>query len=281
MTTPAEFELLPPAPKPLNKGEAQALHDKIVKSTVAFADETCAWLYQFDAGRGWEALGHASFKDYADAMREEVALSSFYNMRDKGAVDYTLTQATGHAVHLQMRHALAIKSLQPTQMVLAFKEAFGVRGANPTVQMIERIVKKFEPKGGKKGGGGKKKVTENNGWSKEDLEKDKELAMAFVALSVWGNSDVKSIKDGALTLNRTDIIFMAKLPKPRLMEIQDLVMGNRWTPQNAVKFLNTMPDKYTTVEDLQNYALATKGKFVTVDIEGFTITCKANRAARR
>ena len=118
------------------------------------------------------------------------------------------------------------------------------------------------------------------GGRKEDLDKDKELAMAFVSLGVWGLSDIKAIKNG-IGLKRADILFLAKLPKPRLMEMQDLIMGHGWTPQQALKFLDTMPDKFTTVEDLSYYALATKGKFFTADIDGGTVTYKVNRAAIR
>lgn len=267
--------------KRMTKEAAQALHEKIIDGARTFAYSTGNMLLQMQNERGWEALGHASLKEYMNAVRGETGLSSMYNWLDTATVNDNLSRATGRVIELPITHALVLKDLEPEQQVLAFTEATeGGKEIRPTVKVFERVVKKVAPAPKKK----RKAATRDDssdGWTKEDLAKDTELAMAFASLSILGDSDVKAIRNGTIGLKRADILFWAKLPKPKVLEIVDLVMGNRWTPAEAVKFVNSMPDENSTVEELQNYCLATKGKFYTATINGFTITVKANRAALR
>lgn len=126
------------------------------------------------------------------------------------------------------------------------------------------------------------KEPEVPGWSHEQLKKDEELMDAFTAVSaVYGNDDTRGIRTGGVGLKRADVIQLAKLPKERMMEIRDLIFENHWTPKDCLKFLGQMADKDSTVEDLMNYALATKGHFFEAAINGYTLTCKLNRAAKR
>lgn len=266
----------------LTKDEAQQLEDLIIQGATTFAEETGPMLLRMRDERGWEALGHKSFKEYAATLQDKMGISSAYNYLNAADVNASLSKSTGRVVKLPLRHALALKDLEPEQRLLAFNEATsGGQEVRPSEKVFARAASKVAPAKSKK----RKASTASDhtdGWTKDDLAKDQELAIAFGQLrGLYGDSDAKAIQNGTIGYRRADVIQLSKLPKPKLMEIQDLVFANRWTPKECLEFLGKMPDKYSTVEELQNYALATKGKFFTADIEGFTITCKANRAALR
>jgi hypothetical protein len=128
----------------------------------------------------------------------------------------------------------------------------------------------------------KKKKDTSAGWTPEDLGKDEELMDAFTAVAaVYGNDDTKAIRLGTIGLKRGDVLTLAKLSREKMLEIQDLIMANHWTPEKAIKFLNDTPDDGSTIHDLQNWALGTNGKFFTCKVGGFTVTCKSDSAAPR
>lgn len=267
----------------------------IVPDKQMTAEETSQWesklLYNFEnAGmillkireeRGWEAKGFKSFKEYCGSLDEIMGTRKAYYLTDQAEVNNSLSQATGKTVRLPLTHALALKDLEPEQRLLAFNEATGGKeDAKPTAKVFERAARHVAPAAPPK----KKRKAErddSDGWSKEELKNDTELAMAFASLAILGADDIKAIQNGTIGLKRADIIFWAKLPRQKVLEIQDLVMGNRWSPADAIKFVGSMPDDNTSVEDLKNYCLSTKGKYYTATIDGFTITVKANRAALR
>jgi hypothetical protein len=268
-------------PHKLTKSEAEALHQEIVSGARSFAEQTSFKLLRMDRERGWEALGHKSFRDYAEAVRGEVGLSSMYNWRDWAEVNDNLSRATEKTVRLPLTHALVLKDLEPDEQLLAFNEATkGDEEAKPTEKVFERAAKKVAPAKPKK----RKAATrdDSDGWTKEDLEKDEPLAAALKTLgSVWGLADVKAVQNGTIGLSRGDILLLAKQSRPELLEVQDLIMGNRWSAAQALKFITTMPDENSTLEEMQNYCLSTKGKFFEATINGFTHTVKANKAALR
>jgi hypothetical protein len=147
-------------------------------------------------------------------------------------------------------------------------------GKMPTARHVQAVVNRMRAED--------RQIKRSEGWTAEELAKDNELKLAFQFIaSAFGEAVAQAIQNGTIGLKRGDIIFWAKLPTPKALEIQDLVMGNRWTPADAIKFAGTMPDDNTTVEDLKNYCLATKDKFYTATIGGFTITVKGSRAALR
>jgi hypothetical protein len=84
-------------------------------------------------------------------------------------------------------------------------------------------------------------------------------------------------------LKRTDVLFLAKLPKEKMLEIYDLIFGSHWMPKMAVDFINDMPDEHSTVRDLISWCLGTKDKFYTAEVlsGAFTVTCKGNRRIPR
>jgi hypothetical protein len=289
-----EFENLGPAVEidtthEMSKAEATKYHNQL------FVGESIRMyaLLKIREEQGWKALGFESFREYAESepiVELFGSTSNVYRTADQAEICLQLSLGMKKQVLLPMTTALELKPLEPDQRIIAFtKVTSGKPDARPTAKQFERVVAQLMPKtpsGGGGGGGSKKRAgrkEDQTSWDLEDIKKnDPTLAMAFVSVAgVWGSKDVDAIRNGTIGLNRADVLFLSKLPKPKLVEIQDLVMGNRWSPADAVKFVNTMPDENTTVEELQNYCLATKGKFFTMDLGGFTITCKNNRAAKR
>jgi hypothetical protein len=127
-----------------------------------------------------------------------------------------------------------------------------------------------------------KKDKATSGWTTEDLKKDTELLDCFTAIAaVYGNEDTKSIRTGSVGLKRKDVLYLAKLPKAKMVEIQDLIFANHWKPEEAMRFVNVEPDDRYTVSQLKNLCLSTKGKYWTHDFSGFDISVKAKRAAQR
>lgn len=292
-----DFENLGPGPgamtidttREMSKAEATKYHNQL------FVGESIRMyaLLKIREEQGWKALGFESFREYAESdpiVELFGSTSNVYRTADQAEVCLTLSLGMKKTVLLPMTSALELKPLDPEQRIVAFTKATGGRAdARPTAKQFEKVVAQLMPKQSRGGGGGgsKKKAgrkEEQTSWTPEYLKsgEDTELAMAFVSVAgVWGSKDVDAIRNGTIGLNRADVLFLSKLHKPKLLELQDLVMGNRWKPKEALDFVNSMPDENTTVEELQNYCLATKGKFFTMEIGGFTITCKNNRAAKR
>jgi hypothetical protein len=231
--------------------------------------------------RGWAAKGFSSFKDYCRSLDDRLGASKAYYLTDVAEVNRSLSEQTGRHVELPVTHALALKDLAPEQRLLAFQEATGGNEeAKPTAKVFQRAARKVAPAAPKK----KRKAErdDSDGWTKEDLEKDEALAAALKTLAaVWGQADVKAVQNGTIGLSRADILLLAKQSRPELLEVQDLIMGNRWSAAQALKFITTMPDENSTLEEMQNYCLSTKGKFFEATINGFTHTVKANKAALR
>jgi hypothetical protein len=294
-----QFDDLGPSPlalsidttREMSKAEATKYHNQLFigESIRMYA------LLKIREEQGWKALGFESFREYAESP-EIVELfgstSNVYRTADQAEVCLTLSLGMKKQVLLPMTTALELKPLEPDQRIVAFNRVTGGKiDARPTAKQFEKVVAQLMPKSPRGGGGGggtrKKKAgrkEEQTSWTPEFLRsgEDNELSMAFVSVAgVWGSKDVDAIRNGTIGLNRAEVLYLTKLHKPKLQEIQDLVMGKRWKPKDAVEFVNTMPDENTTVEELQNYCLATKGKFFTMEIGGFTITCKNNRASKR
>lgn len=267
----------------MTKEEAELLWAKVLENTKTYRSDTSFMLLRLDQERGWEVLGFKSWRECANTLSAQLGVEerSLYRFRDWAEVNDNLSRGTGKTVRLPETHALALKDLEPEQQVMAFTEATSGKpeDARPAAAVFEKAARKVSPSAPKK----KRKAArdDSDGWSKDDLKNDSELAMAFASLAILGNEDIKAIQNGTIGLKRADVIFWAKLPRQKALEIQDLVMGNRWSPAEAIKFVGTMPDDNTSVEDLKNYCLSTKGKFYTATIDGFTITVKANRAALR
>lgn len=290
-----DFENLGPGPgaitidttREMSKAEATKYHNQL------FVGESIRMyaLLKIREEQGWKALGFESFREYAESdpiVELFGSTSNVYRTADQAEVCLTLSLGMKKTVLLPMTQALELKPLDPDQRIVAFTKVTGGKAdARPTAKQFEKVVAQLMPKAPRGNGSGAKKKKagrkeEQTSWTPDEVKGDNELAMAFVSVTgVWGSKDVDAIRNGTIGLSRADVLFLAKLHKPKLVEIQDLVMGNRWKPKDAIEFVNSMPDENTTVEELQNYCLATKGKFFTMEIGGFTITCKNNRASKR
>lgn len=185
---------------------------------------------------------------------------------DKNAIPRHLTPgelAEAVAKALELAKASGVKA--PTQTAAA--DAAGVSRST-----VQRAVKKTR----------KPKEPEIPGWTAEEVKKDTTLLDDFTAIAaVYGNEDTKAIRTGSVGLLRADVATLAKLPKDKMLEIRDLIFENHWKPKDCLKFLGEMLDTGSTVLDIMNFTLATKGKFYEADINGYHISCKLTRAAKR
>lgn len=259
----------------MTKDEADQHEEKVFSN---FEDSGMR-LLKIREERGWEAKGFKSFREYCESLDERMSVRKAYYLVDQADVNNDLSVATGKTIRLPMRQTMLLKDLKPEQRLLAFKEATSGT-SKPTEKILERAVSKVAPRSG--GGSSRRQPAEPPGWTDADLKKDQELAIAIGQLrGLYGDSDAKLIQNGTIGLKRADVVYLSKLPKPKLMEIQDLVMANHWTPKEALAFVGRMPNEFSTVEELQNWCLAEKSKFLQVSINHFTITVKLNTAPKR
>ena len=101
-----------------------------------------------------------------------------------------------------------------------------------------------------------------------------EIALARIE-KVLGKDVAKAIRTEVVPVTESDLRAWANNNETRMEEISSLVLENRWSPSRAIKFLDKMPNGDTTLTDLINYAITTKGK-TEVQIGKWTINCKRN-----
>jgi hypothetical protein len=233
--------------------------------------------------RGWEALDYPSFREYAHHLDDRMSLRKIYYLVEQAEVNLNLSGALGKPIHLPMKHALALKDLEPDKQVEAFQAATGSwKKGNPklTEKDFAKVAARIAPQA--KSETKRKHRDESEGWSKEDLVKDTELADHFLMIeSVYGAEDTKAIKDGKVPMKRADVLYLARLPKEKIEAIQDLIFTTRWSPQDCVKFITSAPAENSTVLDLKHLCLATKAKYWSGVFGGFTVTIKGKNAAQR
>lgn len=182
------------------------------------------------------------------------------------------------------RHLTVSERADIAAKMIEIRKAEAPNGAEPITQAeaaekvgvskrsVQRAVAKNKPD----------KEPEIPGWSQEEVKKDVTLMDDFTAIAtVYGNEDTKAIRTGSVGLKRKEVAELAKLPKEKMLEIRDLIFENHWTPKDCLKFLGEMLDTGSTVLDIMNFTLATKGKYYEADINGYHISCKLTRAAKR
>jgi hypothetical protein len=259
----------------MTKQETEEHEDKIFSN---FEDAGMR-LLKIREERGWEAKGFKSFKDYCESLDEKMSVRKAYYLVDQADVNESLSKATGKTIRLPMRQTMLLKDLEPEQRVLAFKEATTAT-SRPTEKVLEKAVNKIRPRSS--GGGGGSRKPEPAGWTDDDLKKDEKLAIAIGQIrGLWGKDDAKLIQNGTVGYRRAEVLELASLAKPKLEKIRDLVMANHWSPKECLAFVGRMPNEFSTIEELQNWCLAEKGKFLQVNINHFIITVKLNRAVKR
>jgi hypothetical protein len=98
---------------------------------------------------------------------------------------------------------------------------------------------------------------------------------------VYGKEERMAIQDGIIGLPRKEVLALAKLYAPTMEKIRHLILANRWGVAESVAFANDMATDKSTVAQLKNWCLTTKGLYWTGTFEGFEITVKATTAVKR
>jgi hypothetical protein len=263
----------------MSKSEAEA-HEKAIVDNI---DDTGMRLLKIREEHGYEALGFKDFTAYSKSIADRMSIGKIYHLLHQAEVNSGLSEYFGRDVHLPVRHALVLKDLEPEQRVEVFEavtKGYKKGDPKPSEKLFARIANKFLGK--KKKAAAKATRDDDEGWTADDLKKDQELADSFLLIeAVYGPEDTNHIRNGTIPLKRADVLTLAKLPKERMQAIQDLFFETHWTPKQCIEFLNTDPDDNSTVEDLKHHCLTTKGKYWSGEFDGFTVSIKHNKAAKR
>lgn len=273
----------------MSRPEAE-LHQKAILAGIG---DIGMRLLKIREEKGWAALGYASFKEYGEYLDEQISLRHMYRLVDVAEVNRSLTERLDRVISLPVTHALTLKNLDPDERVQAFNEAikgWQPGGPKPSVKEFQKAVAKVNPAATKPPvsvtrsakSDAKPKPAQTTGWTPAVLEADEELANHMLLLEeVYGKADTEAIKHGTLPLTRGDVIYLARLPKERALQIKDLLFETHWSPLDCIKFINTEPDDNSTVEDLKHLCLATKGKYWTGDFAGFLVSINLNKGPTR
>jgi hypothetical protein len=221
---------------------------------------------------------YKTFEEYCD-QKWDIDRSRAYQLIDSAEVVATLKMSTVvDILPTNERQTRPLALLPSDKRVEAWQEATkkAPNGGQPTGGLVRRIVNRMRSKTREE----ERQTKASEGWTAEELKNDTELFEAFKAIAaVYGNDDSRGIRTGIVQLKRTDILFLGQLPKEKMLEIQDLIMANRWLPQEAVKFVNKTLEETDPIEHLIHRCLGTKGKLWTGNFGAFTITCKWNPTA--
>jgi hypothetical protein len=219
---------------------------------------------------------YKTFEDYCD-KKWDIDRSRAYQLIDSAEVVATLKMSTVvDKLPTSERQTRPLALLPPDRRVEAWQEATkkAPKGEQPTSSLVQKIVNRIRAKTSQT----KREVKIGEGWTHEELKEDDELLESFTTIAaVYGNEDTKAIREGKIGLERADVVFLAKLAKATKLTVQDLVIGHRWKPKHAVRFVEDKPDLRSTIDDLQCWCLATSDKFFSATVGGFTITVKLNR----
>jgi hypothetical protein len=217
---------------------------------------------------------YSSFEDYC-REKWDMEHSHAYRLMDSAKVMANLkTSPIGEVLPTNESQTRPLTSLSPEQQVEAWKEATtkAPTGKKPSARLVQRIVDRICAKAGKE----KRMIKASEGWTADELKDDTELFEAFKAIAaVYGNEDTKAIRTGPVHLQRSEVIFLAKLSAEKMRSIHDLIFANRWKPKTALRFIEKKIDGDTRLNDMVHRCLGTKDKFFSVVVGGFTHTCKA------
>lgn len=227
---------------------------------------------------------YQTFEEYCD-KKWDIDRSRAYQLIDSAKVVATLKMSTVvDILPTSERQTRPLASLPSDKQVEAWQEARekAPKGKQPTGGLVQRIVARIRAKTNES----KRQTKISEGWTHEELKEDQELMDSFMAIAAgYGNDNAKAIRSGLIGLERADVLFLAKMPKEKMLEIQEYVMGHHWKPEHASKFVDRVIDNDTRIAELINRCLGTKPtlidgklyKFFTVNIGGFIVTCRAKR----
>ena len=222
---------------------------------------------------------YSSFEDYCLEKWDMDHSHAYRLMKSAEVVQNLKSSPIGELLPTNEAQARPLTLLPPEQQAEAWNKAVdsAPKGKTPSAGLVKKIVDHFRAKASEE----ERLTKASKGWAHEELKTDEELMESFKAIAaVYGNEDAKAIRTGLVQLKRADVIFLAKLPKEKMLEMHDLIIANHWTPKEAFRFLSKMPDDDTTIGEMKNYCIATKDKVYTGDFCGFTVICKANARFR-
>lgn len=261
----------------MTKTEAEAAHRKVGQTLVRAGRDMGGLLLDMHDRQGYKALGCSSFDAYIKKIEEDFGGSrrSVYRWMGLIQVERALHAITGEQVQLPLRHALALSPLveKPDLLLEAYQQGTG------SEVKIKAVVERLMPS---KSTTKAQRDEGKAGWTKEDLEGDKELRDALDKIqSIYGKEARMAIQNGVMGMPKSEVLNLAKPYAPTMAKLEHLIFANRWTVAKSLAFLNDMPTDQSTVTDLKNYCLTTKGLYWTGSFNGFDISVKATTAVKR
>jgi hypothetical protein len=261
----------------MGKSDAERLHQRVGQCLERTGQELGSLLLSMFDHQGWKALGCSTFEAYLKKVENDFGGSrrSIYAYMEAARVERALYRVTGAAPKLSIKRALVLYPLleKPDLLLEAFQE-----GVDAPEAKLRCVVDRLLPAPTTK----KQRDKGKEGWTKEDVAEDKELRDALDKIqSVYGKEERMAIQDGIIGLPRKEIFALAKLYAPTMEKIRHLILANRWGVAESVAFANDMATDKSTVAQLKNWCLTTKGLYWTGVFDGFEITVKATTAVRR
>jgi hypothetical protein len=189
-------------------------------------------------------------------------------------VERALQAATGKYQQLPLRYALVMHPVRekPELLIEAYQKA-------DSEQRLKVVVGRLLPKPKSKK---QRDKTGEEGWTKDDLEDDSELTHALDKVqSVYGKEARMAIQNGIVQMPRREVLELAKLYVPMMEKVQRLILANRWSVKESVAFVNDCATETSTVAELINWCLATKGLYWTGTFGGFEISVRATPATKK
>lgn len=260
----------------MTKTAAETLHRAIGSSLTRAGREMGGMLLDMHNQKGYELLGCGTFEAYLKKVEQDYGGSarSVYNWMGVVEVERALQAVNGSSPQLSLRIAMALWPLRDKPQLLLEAYQKGSDSEAKALAVVERLMPKTTTK--------KVRDKGKSGWTKEDVEEDKDLRDALEKIqSVFGKEARLAIQNGVIGMPKSEVLALAKPYAPTMAKLEHLIFANRWTVAKSLAFLNDMPTDQSTVTDLKNYCLTTKGLYWTGSFNGFDITVKATTAVKR
>lgn len=261
MTTLARLEIntSPDAPA-LTPDEAQEYDQRIDRNVI----ETGELLLAMKNRRGYEALGFGTWQEYCDAHGQ----SRSYAHRLMEAAE--VSKRVGKAI--PESHARELANVPEEKQAGVYEKAEAVAAKEQrevTAKDVGKAAAKVKPKSSAASSSKSAPAPREPGHP--DYKTDEELKDAIERISdLCGNRNLKkALIDGTVDLTRSQIVHWADQKDGQLVDMEKLITVNKWTPQEAKRFLDEVPDESTRCGKLHNLAIAQNG-VTEVTIDGFT-----------
>jgi hypothetical protein len=213
----------------MSKEEALATDARIVAHRRLSTEPSRRPVAEMRDREGFAALGYRSFLDYCKSIDKRTGHTSTARLVDRVTVESNL----GHEV--PATHAYALARLPDADTQREVYEAVKAEYPQPIelnyIVAVEHWLRDHKPP--------PPRVKE--GWTREDLEADKELVDALDHIErVYGHADRKLIQDGSIPLTRKDIVALSAFHDSKIKEIHYLLTMNHWNvPKSQVRELDS------------------------------------------